>query len=70
MVFSYEEIAVMLDVKINSVKQKLYRAHKFDSLKSRRKILMESSLQTALQKAKRKQVLKLPSYQLLLYLWH
>lgn len=24
--FSYEEIAVMLDVKINSVKQKLYRA--------------------------------------------
>ncbi|MEK4030653.1 RNA polymerase sigma factor [Pseudobacillus sp. FSL P4-0506] len=27
--FSYEEIAPILDIKVDSVKQKLYRAHKF-----------------------------------------
>jgi len=27
--FSYEEIATILDIKVNSVKQKLFRARKF-----------------------------------------
>ena len=56
--FSYEEIATILNIKVNSVKQKLFRARQIYSLKNRGKTLMDTSLKGALNKAKRKQLLK------------